>query len=96
MASNRTQVRGKASACTADAAIRIAIAKERVSPSTTPNGRSRPLPTEVESTIGSTGSTHGDTTVASPRRNAKTISKGVTLLFYPLQVKKEVVIVTGV
>ena len=52
----------------------MAKVNESASPVTTPSGLRRPPVTPAESATGSTGSTQGDTAVAAPATNAKTIS----------------------
>src|SRR5439155_12889703 len=96
MANTRSQAAGSARACTAAPAIRVATVNDTASPSTTPRGRNRPAPAVVESTTGSTGSTQGDTTVATPARNTKPISSGVMASLYPHKVNTSAGNITGV
>src|SRR5436190_5680469 len=82
IANTRSHEVGTARACTAAPAISVANVNEIASLSITPTGRILPTPDYVESTIGSMGSTQGDTIVATPARKTNMISSGVILFYF--------------
>jgi hypothetical protein len=59
------------------ASARVKKVKLAITPHTTPRGRKRPLPAPAANKAGSTGSTQGDSTVATPARKAKSVKTSI-------------------
>src|SRR4051794_6327378 len=83
IAAMRSHVAGRARACAAAAVASVTTVNDAVRPRTTPSGRSFPAATEVDRTMGSTGRTHGDTTVTTPARKTKRSNSGMFLPYLP-------------